>query len=133
MHLLIELIPTVILYMLDEPNPFKQFLSRGFQYSSLLLALTLLIFSILAGAIHLIARLNKKPVPRRPLDVARPKPLRFLLIGFAILMAPLIVIIILPIETMNQRSALVLTYLLEIPIGVAFHFILNLYYKTMPH
>lgn len=102
----------------------------GPEFVTLLLAFSLCIFVLLAFAVRVLMVIRKLPVPVDPFDMVKPRGFRTLMLGFAVLLTPLVAQGFLPTEGMDARWALVVAYVLDIVLAVALWFLLELFYKA---
>jgi hypothetical protein len=101
---------------------------KGLEVLTLLLAFTLSIFLLLVFAVRVLLILRKLPVPADPVDMARPRGFRAIMLGFASVLTPLMASQFLPQVGLDRRALLVTAYAIECLLAVALWFLLDLFY-----
>lgn len=102
----------------------------GLEIGTLLLAFTLAIFIVLVFAVRVLMVIRKLPVPVDPVDMAKPKDFRAVMLGSAAMLAPLAALDFLPIEGGDPRWVLVVAYAFEVLLVAALWIALHLFYKA---
>ena len=100
----------------------------GLEFATLVLAFTLAIFVVLVFGVRLLMVVRKLPVPLDPLDMARPRGFRTLMLGFAVALGPLVVRVFLPSEGMDPDWVLAVAYVLAFVTAVVAWVLLEVYY-----
>ena len=104
-------------------------LETGLEIFVLLLSFTLAIFVLLVFAVRALMVFRKLPVPTDPLDMARPRTFRALMLVPSALLAPLVGSYFAPVLEFSSQLALFLHYGLELVIAVSLWFLLELFYR----
>jgi hypothetical protein len=105
-------------------------LDVGLEIGVLLLSFTLAIFVVLVFGVRVVLIMRKHPVPVDPLDMAKPKGFRALMLGAAALLAPLVALDFLPVGGLDHRWVLVVAYAFEFFLAVVLWLLLHLFYKA---
>ena len=117
----------------QQPEPLQTLegmLGAGLEIATLLLAFTLAIFVVLVFAVRVVMVARKLPVPVDPFDMAKPKDFRALMLGAAALLAPLAALEFLPVEGLERRWVLVVSYAFEGLLVVVLWITLHLFYNV---
>jgi hypothetical protein len=114
---------------LTYPASLGPMLDAGLEAAVLLLAFTLAIFAMLVFAIRALLIFRKLPVPLDPLDMAKPKGFRAIMLFFSVLLAPLVSSAFLPETGLGPRTVFLVAYLFEIAIAVGLWFAFEVFYK----
>lgn len=104
-------------------------LDAGLDAAVLLLTCTLAIFVVLVLAIRALMIFRKLPVPLDPLDMAKPRAFRTMMLFFSALLAPLVASSFLPETGLEPQSALLAAYLLEMAIAAVLWFVFEIFYR----
>jgi hypothetical protein len=104
-------------------------LDAGLEAAVLLFSFTLAICVVLVFIIRALMILRKLPVPLDPLDMAKPKGFRAMMLVFSALLAPLVASSFLPETGLESQSALLVAYLLEMAIAVLLWFVFEIFYR----
>jgi hypothetical protein len=112
----------------DALNALKQMLGAGVEIGTLLLTFTLAIFVVLVFGVRLLMVVRKLPVPTDPLDMARPRAFRALMVVAAAVLAPLAAWDFLPVEGLHLGWGLVWAYVFELFLATILWVTLHLFY-----
>jgi hypothetical protein len=105
-------------------------LDAGLEIGVLLLSFTLAIFVVLVFGVRVVLVVRKLPVPVDPLDMAKPKGFRALMLGAAAVLAPLVALDFLPVGGLDRRWVLVVAYAFEFFLAAALWLFLHLFYEV---
>jgi hypothetical protein len=106
----------------------QQLPSVGLEFATLVLAFTLAIFVVLVFGVRLLMVARKLPVPLDPLDMAKPRSFRTMMLVFAVALAPLVARGFLPSERMDPGWALALSYGVAVVTAALAWVLLEVYY-----
>lgn len=106
-----------------------QILDAGPETVVLLLSFTLAIFVALVFAVRALMIFRKLPVPIDPLDMAKPRAFRSVMLAGTAVVAPLVASPFLPEIGMDSQATLVVLYASELLIVALLWFVLDLYYR----
>lgn len=95
----------------------------------LLLSFTLAIFVLLVFGVRVVMVVRKLPVPVDPIDMAKPKGFRGLMLVSAGLLAPLVASGVVPAAGGNWPGELMIPYVLELLVLGALWVLLDLFYR----
>jgi hypothetical protein len=107
-----------------------QMLGAWLEVAVLLSSFTLAIFVLLAFAVRVLLIVRKLPVPVDPIDMAKPKQFRALMLGAAALLAPLAASSFIPVRGTDPQPTLVVSYAFESLVAVVLWFALDLFYRV---
>jgi hypothetical protein len=107
-----------------------QMLDAGLEVTVVLLSFTLAIFVLLTFAVRAVMIWRKLPVPVDPVDMARPRGFRGLMLASAALLAPLVATYFVSVPGAGPQSFLLITYGLELLLAAALWFVLKLFYRV---
>jgi hypothetical protein len=124
----------VLPYALQAQEPglrrtLAQLQSVGLEFATLILAFTLAVFVVLVFGVRLLMVLRKRPVPLDPLDMAKPRVFRTLMLLFAVLLAPLVALDFLPAEAMDRGWTLAVAYATALVVAALAWLLLELFYQ----
>jgi hypothetical protein len=103
-------------------------LENGLETVTILMAFTLAIFILLVFGVRVLLVVRKLPVPTDPIDMARPRGFRTLMLGVTTLITPLIAVGFLPVEGLEEDAVLAVVYGLEILLAVLLWLALEMFY-----
>lgn len=103
-------------------------LDNGLETVTILLAFTLSIFILLVFGVRILMVVRKLPVPADPIDMARPRGFRTLMLAVSVLLTPLIAVAFLPVEGLDQGSILAVVYAIELLLAVLLWVALEMIY-----
>jgi hypothetical protein len=106
-----------------------QLLEAGPEAAVLLLSFTLAIFVALVFAVRALMIFRKLPVPIDPLDMAKPRAFRAVMLAGAAVLAPLVASPFLPELGLDSQATLVVLYACQLLIVVLLWFLLDLFYR----
>jgi hypothetical protein len=115
----------------QEPNlhqTLQQLPAVGLEFATLILAFTLAIFVLLVFGVRVLMVVRKLPVPLDPFDMAKPRSFRTMMLGFSVILAPLVAQGFLPTAGMDRGWALALSYALAAVVAVLAWLLLELFY-----
>lgn len=95
----------------------------------LLLSFTLAVFVLLVFGVRVLMVVRKLPVPVDPMDMAKPKGFRGLMLGSAGLLAPLVASGLVPAAGGDWPRELMIPYVLELLVLGALWVLLDLFYR----
>lgn len=114
----------------QEPGvTLDQILEAGPETVVLLLSFTLAIFVALVFAVRALMIFRKLPVPIDPLDMAKPRAFRSVMLAGAAVLTPPVASPFLPELGLNSQATLVVLYASELLIVALVWFILDLFYR----
>jgi hypothetical protein len=105
-------------------------LEVGPELATLLLAFTLCIFVLLVFAVRTVMVIRKMPVPADLFDMPKPRGFRMLMLGFTVVLTPLVARDFLPIEGLDPQWALGIVYALTILLAALIWLALELFYRA---
>ena len=105
-------------------------MANGPQIAVFLLAFLLAIFVILVFGVRVLMVLRKLPVPVEPLDMARPRPFRALMLGAAALLTPLAGRSFLPVEGLDRNMVLAVAYPVVVVLAALLWLALEGFYRA---
>ena len=108
----------------------ERMLDAGLEVGGLLLSFTLAIFVVLVFAVRALLIIRKLPVPVDPVDMAKPKVFRALMLGSATVLAPPVALEFLPVDGLDLQWVLVVVYGVEALLVVVLWLILHLFYNA---
>ena len=107
----------------------EHLLETGPETVVLLLSFTLAVFVALVFAVRALMIFQKLPVPIDPLDMAKPRAFRSVMLAGAAVLTPLVASPFLPELGLNSQATLVVLYASELLIVALVWFILDLFYR----
>jgi hypothetical protein len=102
----------------DLQQVIQAVLPNGPEIAVFLLAFLLAIFVVLVFAVRALMIVRKLPVPTDPLNMARPRAFRTLMLAAAALLTPLIARGFLPVEGLDANNVLVVSYGVVAVLGI---------------
>lgn len=114
---------------LDPPELLRQVADVGLGTAVLLLTFSLAVGVVLVFAVRVLLILRSLPVPSDPVDMARPRPFRALILGATALLTPLVAFGFLPQAGTAGKSTLVVAYGCEVVIAGVAWLVLEQFYR----
>lgn len=105
-------------------------LAVGPDIGTILLAFTLALFVVLVFGVRVLLVVRKRPVPVDPLDMAKPRAFRTLMVAGAALLAPLAALDFLPVEGLPLQWVLVVAYAFQLIVAVLLWLALEAFYRV---